>query len=291
MADDYWRSRAGAPRSRGVLAPRPGDPPLTAGVPGDEPPDGAPLRMTRLAPSPRAAELVRHYWIPRWNLGEGPSVTQRVLEYPTANLVIGDGRADVHGTAIGLGSRTLTGDGEAFGVLLQPGAARAIAGIAARRLVGSSAALDRAGVAPLVAEVEARVADGDDAGAVHAFESWLAPLGIEVNDDARLVRDLVARAEEDRRLVRVDQLAAIAGVGVRQLERLVREQLGLTPKWLIRRYRLQEAATRLTAADRPALADLAAELGYADQAHFTREFSAVVGVPPGRYLREAEGGA
>ena len=31
------------------------------------------------------------------------------------------------------------------------------------------------------------------------------------------------------------------------------------------------------------MADLAAELGYADQAHFTRDFRALVGVPPSKY--------
>ena len=54
-----------------------------------------------------------------------------------------------------------------------------------------------------------------------------------------------------------------------RLQRLVREQLGLTPKWLIRRYRMQEAAAALAAPDAPSLADLAAELGFADQAHLT----------------------
>ena len=31
------------------------------------------------------------------------------------------------------------------------------------------------------------------------------------------------------------------------------------------------------------MADVAAELGYADQAHFTRDFSAVTGMTPGRF--------
>ncbi|MDR5698207.1 helix-turn-helix domain-containing protein [Agromyces aerolatus] len=303
--DDFWRSRAGVPRSRGVLAAQAGDPALSAAGPGAVPSPDAPIRMVRLPPSHALAELVRHFWIPRWRLPADRPVTQRVLEYPSTNLVIEGAGVAVHGPSIGLGSRTLAGEGRAFGVLLQPGVARMLLGIDSRALVGHAVPLEASG--PLGASVEREasgpleasdlrtmretvsefVAEGDDARAVAAFEAWFAGLGLRPSADARLVRELVARAEEDRALVRVEQLAEVAGVSVRQLERIVREQLGLTPRWLIRRYRLQEAGVRLTARDRPSLAELATELGYADQAHFTREFSAVIGVPPGRYVREA----
>jgi AraC-like DNA-binding protein len=52
---------------------------------------------------------------------------------------------------------------------------------------------------------------------------------------------------------------------------------------VIKRYRLHEAAARLGGA--VDMAALALELGYFDQAHFIRDFKAVVGQPPGRYAR------
>lgn len=298
MVDDFWRSRAGVPRSRGVLAGRAGMPEVVPGAPGATASEDSPVRLVRLPPSDRLTGHVRHYWIPRWRLPVGRSVTQRVLEYPSANLVVEGEAVAVHGPSIGLGTRTLTGDGAAFGALVQPGVAGALLDVDARSLVGRSiplagasrfAATDTASdLAAMHQAVRRAIEAGDDLGAVAAFESWFASLDLRLPPDAQLVRELVARAEEDRSLVRVEQLAALTGVGVRQLERIVREQLGLTPKWLIRRYRLQEAAERLNPAGRrPALGELATELGYADQAHFTREFAAVVGVPPGRYVREA----
>jgi AraC-like DNA-binding protein len=313
--DDFWRSRAGVPRSRGVLAARPGDPQPGDPRPGDPRPGGAPLTLVRLPPTAELADLVRHYWIPRWSLPDGRSVTQRVLEYPSANLVVEGDEVAVHGPSIGLGTRTLTGEGAAFGVLLQPGVAAVLLDIPARSLVARTVPLEtvsletvpletgrpqtsedsprlslghEASARPSLGRAVRRPLDGgDDQAAVTAFETWLRGLALDLPADAHLVRAIVERAEEDRSIVRVEQLATVAGLGVRRLERIIREQLGLTPKWLIRRYRLQEAAERLAAVDRPALAELAADLGYADQAHFTREFSAVVGVPPGRYIREA----
>ncbi len=284
-AEAYWRARTGAPRSRGVLAPAAGEPALGG--------TASPIGMTRHAPSPALAELVRHYWVPRWRLPPGRTVTQRVLEYPSANLVVEGGEragAALWGPSLGLGSRTLADTGWAFGVLLQPGVAPLLLGRPARSLLDPVLGVPLDGVAgagPALARVAEATAALEEERAVSEFESWFAGLGLEPGDDARTVRRLVERAEHDRTLTRVVQLAETAGLGVRRLERLVREQLGLTPRWLIRRYRLQEAAERLASADSPPLAELAAELGYADQAHFTREFRTVVGETPGGYARAA----
>ncbi|MGH3243290.1 MAG: helix-turn-helix domain-containing protein, partial [Spirillospora sp.] len=76
----------------------------------------------------------------------------------------------------------------------------------------------------------------------------------------------------------------------RGLQRLFHEYVGIGPKWVIRRYRMLEAAGRAEAGARVGWADLAAELGYTDQAHFTRDFTAAVGTPPARYAREASTG-
>ena len=49
--------------------------------------------------------------------------------------------------------------------------------------------------------------------------------------------------------------------------------------------RLHEAAERLRTDDR-SMSELAALLGYADQAHFTRDFSRVTGTTPGRFAAQ-----
>src|SRR6202044_2078162 len=76
-----------------------------------------------------------------------------------------------------------------------------------------------------------------------------------------------------------------AGLSERKLQRLFSDYVGVSPKWVMRRARLHEAALRVDA-DGPASVDwaaLAADLGYADQAHLTRDFTATLGVPPTRY--------
>ncbi len=89
----------------------------------------------------------------------------------------------------------------------------------------------------------------------------------------------------DRALLRVEDVADAMGIDVRALQRRFRRYVGVTPKWVIQRYRLHEAAEQLRSEYPPALAALAAELGYADQAHFAREFKAAVGRTPGELAR------
>ena len=88
----------------------------------------------------------------------------------------------------------------------------------------------------------------------------------------------------DRAMLRVDDFAARHDLPVRRLQRLFMEYVGVGPKWVIRRYRLQEAVEQ--AAGGPLnWADLAADLGYSDQAHLVRDFTAVAGVSPAAYAR------
>jgi AraC-like DNA-binding protein len=67
------------------------------------------------------------------------------------------------------------------------------------------------------------------------------------------------------------------------LQRLFADYVGIGPKWVIRRFRLHEVTERLAAGADIDWAALAAELGYADQAHFVRDFRAMFGEPPTWY--------
>jgi AraC-like DNA-binding protein len=124
-------------------------------------------------------------------------------------------------------------------------------------------------------------APGAHAHAMAAFGEALRPF-LPVDDDGLLVNELVAFVEGDREVTRVAQVCERFGLSERALQRLVQRRLGLTPKWLIQRRRLQEAAERLRRS--PAgLGEVAALLGYADQAHFTRDFVRVTTMTPGQF--------
>jgi len=88
----------------------------------------------------------------------------------------------------------------------------------------------------------------------------------------------------------VTELAAETGWSDRHLRARFREETGLTPKAAARVIRFDWARRRLlrrVASGAPhALADLAADCGYYDQAHLAREFRDLAGCPPSTWLAE-----
>ena len=69
----------------------------------------------------------------------------------------------------------------------------------------------------------------------------------------------------------------------RRLERLFSRYVGVGAKWVLARYRMHDVLSALDGGYDGTLADLAATYGWYDQAHFTRDFVALVGVTPQDY--------
>ena len=131
------------------------------------------------------------------------------------------------------------------------------------------------------------LAEEDDDARAAVLDAALAPLAPDPPTAYEDLLALLERMAADRALVRVEQVAALGAMSVRSLQRLFATYVGLSPKSVLARYRLQDAAAAIDAGEVTDLAGLAASLGWFDQAHFSRDFRAVVGVPPSAYLRRA----
>jgi AraC-like DNA-binding protein len=241
----------------------------------------------RFAPRPELADVVRRYWMPVWSLPDGHVSVQRVLQYPVCLIVVSHDYALLVGPSSGLSTRELTGTGWAVGTMLQPAAGLALAGGPVERLTDQAVPLPDESLAHRI-----RAAIGDDPDdpdrqqqAVSAVEDALTRL-LPVDDEGRLVNAIVEYVEGDPEVQRVGQVCDKFAITERTLQRLTARRIGLSPKWLIQRRRLHEAAERLREVERPDLARVAADLGYADQAHFGRDFRAVTGLTPGEFAAE-----
>jgi AraC-like DNA-binding protein len=84
--------------------------------------------------------------------------------------------------------------------------------------------------------------------------------------------------------VQLDDLAKLASVSRFHFARCFRISTGETPMGFLRRRRIERAMQLLERGDRP-ISDIAVELGFYDQSHFTRHFTRIVGTTPGRFAR------
>lgn len=84
---------------------------------------------------------------------------------------------------------------------------------------------------------------------------------------------------------RVSEIAEIAGLSTKQLERLTHRTLGLPPRAILQRLRI-EHAVRLMSTTTMTVGEIAHACGFYDQSSFTRQFRAVLGLTPGAYRRQ-----
>lgn len=250
--------------------------------------------LRRYAPPAALTDVVRRFWVPVWSLPADVRSTQRVLQYPVCQLVVGSDEAVLVGPDRRLGTRELAGTGWAVGVMLQPAVGAVLNGgpmttmtDRQRDLAEVEALPDPAGLTRRVrAVMEPGPADTERQREACAIVATALATLLPVDDEGMLVNRIVSEVEADPTLRRVSDVCERFGLTERTLQRLTARRVGLTPKWLVQRRRLHEAAERLRAGDRVDLAAVAAELGYADQAHLTRDFRAVTGLTPGAYAAE-----
>jgi AraC-like DNA-binding protein len=245
--------------------------------------------IARASVSADLTDLARRFWIPVWDVAPGRDSVQRVLQYPVCLIVVSDTYSRCYGVVPGLSHTMLTGRGWAVGLMLQPAAGHLLTREPVRRLtdrhvdLSTVPTLDGADVTHRVrAAMQADPTSPEaQARAREVLEDALRPL-LPIDEEGLLVNAIVEDVESSPELLRVDDLCARFDISERTLQRLLHKRIGLGPKWLIRRRRLQEAADRLRDSDAE-LAGIAVELGYADQAHFTRDFRMATGMTPGEF--------
>jgi len=229
-------------------------------------------------------ELVERHWLVRWDLPPGRRASVTMLPHPCVNLIFDRGQVMIGGVGRERFTYELSGRGRVFGVKFRPGGFLPFLGGPVSHLtdrVRPLTALWGAADVELFRREVAAAGDLDALVAVaerHLRAHWPAP-DPEVARVGRIVHALL----HDRSITRVDAVGERFGLSPRSLQRLFQRYVGVSPKWVLQRYRLHEAAARLAdGADEP-WAAVALELGYFDQSHFIRDFTRAVGMSPVAY--------
>jgi AraC-like DNA-binding protein len=244
---------------------------------------GSPFTHERWLPRAELQDYIQHFWCVSWTLPAGQVHTQRNIPHPTVHLVIDPQQGSA---MVGVQKRVfryeLAGEGRVLGAKFWPGAFAAFARPPLATLNDmhceispyfdlSSDLLERAllnkGFESTIDELE------------NLILAQIKPLP----QKARQARNMVGLIERHIDILSVETLSKRSGLGLRSLQRLFRDYIGVSPKWVIERYRLIEANEKLKNGESANLTELAHSLGYFDQAHFYRAWLRLLGQPPSSF--------
>lgn len=254
---------------------------------------------------PTLQPFAQHLWEVRWDRDGGPPRSSRTIPFPSVNLTVESGVPGelrhghplpatlLHGVVTRTFHITLAGAGWASGIKFHPGGWAAWSGLDASRLTDRVVAagpvlgpLGLDGLGEAVLDHPGLTAD-DTAARQAVLREVLERHAPEPDADYLRLRDLIERMRDDPGLVRVEQLPELVGWSPRTLQRHFRTGVGVSAKWVLTRFRLQEAAVELERDPAVNLAELSVRLGWHDQAHFTNDFRRMLGTTPARYASAA----
>jgi len=109
--------------------------------------------------------------------------------------------------------------------------------------------------------------------------------GRKMHGDARILRVQHFIEANGHREFKIENLAARAGMSVRNFDRRFREAVGETPSMYLQKLRI-EKAKRLLENEQRTIADIASEVGYEDERSFRRLFRTLTDLSPTAYRRK-----
>ncbi|CAN5661353.1 helix-turn-helix domain-containing protein [soil metagenome] len=243
--------------------------------------------LDRWQPSTRCAEFVEHFWSVRWDLRGQQPFDSAVITFPCMHLTHewgSDGTRHghplpntlIHGVVERVFHTTLSQSGVVVGVRFRPG------GFAAR--FGRPAGDYTGRVTPVDDDLfGAPVVLADDVHLAAARIDDAISHGAPPDPTYQSLTGLLQQIRDDTDLHRVGQVMERSPWSARTTQRVFRHYVGVPVKWVLCRYRLQQAALDIETEPASDLAELAVRHGWYDQAHFANDFRSMLGCTPGEY--------
>jgi AraC-like DNA-binding protein len=265
-------SRSTAPPARGVLKA----PPMKG-------------EHYRWLPNDALSPLVEHFWFVSWDTeGKSPQ-TVATLPHPSVHMVFESGvGAEIAGVYTKRFVRELRDKGEVFGIKFKPGGfhpfyKRDLIHLRNRRVPIESVF----GVEGVELGNQISACSSNEAR-MQLAEQFLTKHAPTKDEPTRLIADFFEVLMRDKSITSLNQVCSQLDIGMRQLQRLFTRYVGVTPKWVIQRYRLHEALIHVHQDNKPDWAQLADQLGYNDQAHFIKNFKDQIGMTPEQYWKSQD---
>lgn len=237
------------------------------------------------APSPDLQPFVTHIWTQRTRQPLDPSHAPpiEIPSGPNAYLFFTPESAFIHHPA-------------QHGFRYDPLKSNVIAGIKFHPgglypfLRGPMSALDANAFMPLLAHTDTmfrrQLLGQSDEMIVSMLETLLRSAHPKNSKNLSLVGKITDALAKDDFLRTVSATAKAFNMSERSLQLLFQTHVGVGVKWVITRKRLLKAIEYAQQQPHLSWVEIATELGYSSQSHFSREFKEITGITPSEYLRK-----
>ncbi len=257
------------------------------------------VKLTEYNPDPPLSSFVEFYWKGDFNTASEPLLSQLVVPNGYVELVIhlsefhcdlfsarGWGQSPDY-TVIGLYTRPYEVQFRSlvhvFGIRFKPEGIFNLFGIPASSFSERFEDME-AVLGSYFCEYCSKLRETNDTGQQIALTRSYLLKQLQKNHPEQTYLNYAADIiREMNNIVRIEELPGKVYISRRQLEREFMQKIGVTPKQYLRIARLNAINRYLQANTNQSLGALSYETGFSDQAHLTREFKSLVGVPPAKF--------
>lgn len=243
------------------------------------------LIHARYLPSPSLDFFIEHHWTVEWDLrGKEPRLAE-TLPHPSIHLVIDKNQSRIQGILQGKFSYLLKDSGKVWGVKFKPGSFFPFYQKPVHTIRNRSIPIDSVFSEDVLGLEKAILSAKNDQERLETMEQILLRNLPPLDENVLWIQEVIQYILKNPDVHKVDDLASRLRMNKRTLQRQFSRYVGVTPKWVIQRYRLHEAAERLENGQDVDGIQLALDLGYFDQAHFIKDFKTIVGKSPEQYSK------
>ncbi|MBQ4835147.1 helix-turn-helix transcriptional regulator [Pseudoalteromonas luteoviolacea] len=240
--------------------------------------------LRRYFPEPYFTDLIEQFWIVDWDLCNLATHTQQNLPDPNFHLIIEKEGVKVLGPVSKVYTYTMRGKGRIIGTKFNIGMIAPLLKNPPDYYIDKECTLTEVFSTGLDNELQALSFMHNDANIVDALHTFFRDYVMPVSRTQIQALEIYNLIKSDGTIFSVEQLSSKANLSKRSIQRLFGKYIGLSPKWLIRKYRLHHVLQVLENKEAD-IQDIVTLLDYTDQSHLIRDFKEIIGTTPGKYMK------
>ncbi len=242
-------------------------------------------QLARAYPCLELSEIIEQYWLVTWDLQQQEPHLQTNLPDPCVNLFFDKSGAKLLGPITKSYTYEMRGKGQVFGVKFKPAGLSSYSSQPLSHFAENYAKPETVFSKWNQQDMDSLSSTLSLSDSINLIEPYLLAIHHSINKRQQLANAIVDFIKHATQVNRVQHIAKHFSISVRSLQRLFDRHVGLSPKWVIRKYRLHDILNNAEhkKTDWQAISLM---LGYTDQPHFIKDFKDMVGMTPQAYAKK-----